>query len=92
MLELRCLKDFMAFALDKDRVGLLRFASAIIRLSRGLGIVVVVFNSVCGSGAIGEPEGKGEGQCGNMRLLQKQRKKVLMGQSDVDGWGIFLQV
>ncbi|GKD80148.1 hypothetical protein Tco_1342769, partial [Tanacetum coccineum] len=64
-------KDFMAFVLDKDRVGLLRFMSAIIRPSRGLGIVVVVFNSVCGSGALGEPERKGEGQFSNMRLLQK---------------------
>nr|GFB56030.1 histone-lysine N-methyltransferase EZA1 isoform X1 [Tanacetum cinerariifolium] len=45
----------------------------------------------CGGGALGEPERKGEGQCGNMRLLQKQRKRVLMGRSDVAGWGIFLQ-
>nr|GEY93055.1 SET domain-containing protein [Tanacetum cinerariifolium] len=30
-------------------------------------------------------------QCGNLRLLQKQHKRVLMGQSDVAGWGIFLQ-
>ncbi|GKC57097.1 hypothetical protein Tco_1084695, partial [Tanacetum coccineum] len=49
-------KDFMAFVLDKDRVGLLRFASAIIRPLCGLVVV------------------------------------VLMGQSDVAGWGIFLQV
>ncbi|GJZ44079.1 histone-lysine N-methyltransferase EZA1-like protein [Tanacetum coccineum] len=45
----------------------------------------------CGGGALGEPERKGEGQCGNMRLLRKQRKRVLMGRSDVAGWGIFLQ-
>ncbi|GJS79910.1 putative reverse transcriptase domain-containing protein [Tanacetum coccineum] len=80
----------------------------------------VGITTCCGSGALGEPEGKGEGQCGNMRLLQKQRKRVnninafnltctkslwnefhndvdfycprvLMGQSDVAGWGIFLQ-
>ncbi|GJY97169.1 putative reverse transcriptase domain-containing protein [Tanacetum coccineum] len=35
----------------------------------------IIGSGGCGSGAIGEPEGKGEGQCGNMRLLQKQRKK-----------------
>nr|GEY85351.1 histone-lysine N-methyltransferase EZA1 [Tanacetum cinerariifolium] len=51
----------------------------------------VYFEVGCGGGALGEPERKGEGQCGNMRLLQKQRKRVLMGRSDVAGWGIFLQ-
>ncbi|GKD66093.1 histone-lysine N-methyltransferase EZA1 [Tanacetum coccineum] len=62
--------------------------------SAGLGMVVVVVfvNSICGGGALGEPERKGEGQCDNMRLLRKQRKRVLMGQSDVAGWGIFLQI
>ncbi|XP_076892926.1 uncharacterized protein LOC143544810 [Bidens hawaiensis] len=45
----------------------------------------------CGGGPLGEPQSKGEGQCGNMRFLQRKKQRILMGVSDVAGWGTFVR-
>ncbi|KAK9704776.1 hypothetical protein RND81_07G009900 [Saponaria officinalis] len=45
----------------------------------------------CGGGSLGEPPKKGDGQCGNMKLLLRQQKRVLLGRSDVAGWGAFIK-
>ncbi|CAL5208834.1 unnamed protein product [Lathyrus oleraceus] len=45
----------------------------------------------CGDGTLGEPPRRGEGQCGNMRLLLRQQQRILLGKSDVAGWGAFLK-
>ncbi|XP_071741370.1 histone-lysine N-methyltransferase EZA1-like [Rutidosis leptorrhynchoides] len=45
----------------------------------------------CGGGdELGEPPKKG-GQCGNMRLLLGKQQKILLGISDVSGWGAFVK-
>ncbi|KAL2598793.1 hypothetical protein AAZV13_10G011800 [Glycine max] len=46
----------------------------------------------CGDGSLGEPPRRGEGQCGNMRLLLRQQQRILLSKSDVAGWGAFLKV
>ncbi|XP_047311152.1 histone-lysine N-methyltransferase EZA1 [Impatiens glandulifera] len=43
----------------------------------------------CGDGSLGEPPRRGEGQCGNMRLLLRQQQRILLAKSDVTGWGAF---
>ncbi|XP_031740123.1 histone-lysine N-methyltransferase EZA1 isoform X2 [Cucumis sativus] len=45
----------------------------------------------CGDGSMGEPPRQGDGQCGNMRLLLRQQQRILLGKSDVAGWGAFLK-
>ncbi|CAJ1969826.1 unnamed protein product [Sphenostylis stenocarpa] len=45
----------------------------------------------CGDGSLGEPTRRGEGQCGNMRLLLRQQQRILLAKSDVAGWGAFLK-
>ncbi|KAJ0520527.1 putative [histone H3]-lysine(4) N-trimethyltransferase chromatin remodeling SET family [Helianthus annuus] len=45
----------------------------------------------CGGGSLGEPQRRGQGQCGNMRLFLGQHQRVLMGKSDVAGWGVFVK-
>ncbi|TVU42283.1 hypothetical protein EJB05_08679, partial [Eragrostis curvula] len=46
----------------------------------------------CGDGSLGEPRARGDGyQCGNMKLLLKQQKRILLGRSDVAGWGAFIK-
>ncbi|XP_027936536.1 histone-lysine N-methyltransferase EZA1-like isoform X2 [Vigna unguiculata] len=45
----------------------------------------------CGDGSLGEPPRRGEGQCGNMRLLLRQQQRILLAKSDVAGWGAFLK-
>ncbi|XP_010429054.1 PREDICTED: histone-lysine N-methyltransferase EZA1-like isoform X3 [Camelina sativa] len=45
----------------------------------------------CGDGTLGEAPRRGEGQCGNMRLLLRQQQRILLGKSDVAGWGAFLK-
>ncbi|KAI3842170.1 hypothetical protein MKW92_013885 [Papaver armeniacum] len=46
----------------------------------------------CGDGSLGEPPARGDGyQCGNMKLLLKQRQKILLSKSDVAGWGAFIK-
>ncbi|XP_042516124.1 histone-lysine N-methyltransferase EZA1 isoform X2 [Macadamia integrifolia] len=46
----------------------------------------------CGDGSLGEPPGRGDGyQCGNMKLLLKQQQRILLGRSDVAGWGAFIK-
>ncbi|CAI9300420.1 unnamed protein product [Lactuca saligna] len=47
----------------------------------------------CGGGSLGEPSAprKGEGRCGNMRILLRQQQRILLGKSDVAGWGVFLK-
>lgn len=45
----------------------------------------------CGDGTLGEPHRRGEGQCGNMRLLLRQQQRIILGKSDVSGWGAFLK-
>ncbi|XP_072997656.1 histone-lysine N-methyltransferase EZ1 isoform X1 [Typha latifolia] len=46
----------------------------------------------CGDGSLGEPPARGDGyQCGNMKLLLKQRQRILLARSDVAGWGAFIK-
>ncbi|KAJ0111074.1 hypothetical protein Patl1_00879 [Pistacia atlantica] len=45
----------------------------------------------CGDGSLGEPLKRGDGQCGNMRLLLRQQQRILLAKSDVAGWGAFLK-
>ncbi|XP_022770813.1 histone-lysine N-methyltransferase EZA1-like isoform X2 [Durio zibethinus] len=45
----------------------------------------------CGGGSLGEPPKRGDGQCGNMRLLLRQQQRILLAKSDVAGWGAFLK-
>ncbi|KAL5561018.1 hypothetical protein UlMin_030765 [Ulmus minor] len=47
----------------------------------------------CGDGILEEPEPprQGDGQCGNMRLLLRQQQRILLGKSDVAGWGAFIK-
>ncbi|XP_057995391.1 histone-lysine N-methyltransferase EZA1 isoform X2 [Hevea brasiliensis] len=43
----------------------------------------------CGDGSLGEPPKRGDGQCGNMRLLLRQQHRILLAKSEVAGWGAF---
>ncbi|XP_050237009.1 histone-lysine N-methyltransferase EZA1 isoform X2 [Mercurialis annua] len=45
----------------------------------------------CGDGSLGEPPRRGDGQCGNMRLLLRQQQRILLANSDIAGWGAFLK-
>lgn len=46
----------------------------------------------CGDGICGAPPQKEKSyNCMNMRLLQNQHQKVLIGRSDVSGWGAFIK-
>ncbi|CAN6449553.1 unnamed protein product [Victoria cruziana] len=46
----------------------------------------------CGDGTLGGPPQRGDNyECRNMKLLLKQQQKVLLGRSDVSGWGAFLK-
>ncbi|KAL5752997.1 hypothetical protein ACOSP7_023174 [Xanthoceras sorbifolium] len=46
----------------------------------------------CGDGTLGVPDQKGDNyECRNMKLLLKQQQRVLLGRSDVSGWGAFLK-
>lgn len=48
--------------------------------------------SSCGDGTLGIPSQRGDNyECRNMKLLLKQQQKVLLGRSDVSGWGAFLK-
>lgn len=46
----------------------------------------------CGDGSLGVPSQRGDNyECRNMKLLLKQQQRVLLGPSDVSGWGAFLK-
>ncbi|CAA0840978.1 Histone-lysine N-methyltransferase CLF [Striga hermonthica] len=46
----------------------------------------------CGDGTLGVPFQRGDNyECRNMKLLLKQQQRVLLGRSDVSGWGAFLK-
>lgn len=46
----------------------------------------------CGDGTLGVPWQRGDNyECRNMKLLLKQQQRVLLGKSDVSGWGAFLK-
>ncbi|KAL3813630.1 hypothetical protein ACJIZ3_014898 [Penstemon smallii] len=46
----------------------------------------------CGDGTHGVPFQRGDNyECRNMKLLLKQQQRVLLGKSDVSGWGAFLK-
>ncbi|KAJ7535828.1 hypothetical protein O6H91_12G047800 [Diphasiastrum complanatum] len=46
----------------------------------------------CGDGTSGGPAQRGDNyECHNMKLLLKQQQRVLLGKSDVAGWGAFLK-
>ncbi|XP_021637659.2 histone-lysine N-methyltransferase CLF isoform X2 [Hevea brasiliensis] len=46
----------------------------------------------CGDGTLGVPNQIGDNyECRNMKLLLKQQQRVLLGRSDVSGWGAFLK-
>ncbi|CAD5319292.1 unnamed protein product [Arabidopsis thaliana] len=45
-----------------------------------------------GDGSLGVPSQRGDNyECRNMKLLLKQQQRVLLGISDVSGWGAFLK-
>ncbi|KAF2605141.1 hypothetical protein F2Q70_00027721 [Brassica cretica] len=45
-----------------------------------------------GDGTLGVPSQRGDNyECRNMKLLLKQQQRVLLGISDVSGWGAFLK-
>ncbi|GKU94770.1 hypothetical protein SLEP1_g8215 [Rubroshorea leprosula] len=45
-----------------------------------------------GAGTLGVPPQRGDNyECRNMKLLLKQQQRVLLGRSDVSGWGAFLK-
>lgn len=46
----------------------------------------------CGDGTLGGPPQRGDNyDCQNMKLLLRQQQRVLLGRSDVAGWGAFLK-
>ncbi|KAL5556980.1 hypothetical protein UlMin_039216 [Ulmus minor] len=46
----------------------------------------------CGDGSLGVPNQRGDNyECRNMKLLLKQQQRVLLGKSNVSGWGAFLK-
>lgn len=46
----------------------------------------------CGDDTLGGPPQRGDNyECRNMKLLLKQQQRVLLGRSDVSGWGAFLK-
>uniref|UniRef100_A0ACD5WGC6 Uncharacterized protein n=1 Tax=Avena sativa TaxID=4498 RepID=A0ACD5WGC6_AVESA len=46
----------------------------------------------CGDGSLGVPNQRGDNyECRNMKLLLKQQQRVLLGKSDISGWGAFLK-
>ncbi|KAH7520201.1 hypothetical protein FEM48_Zijuj08G0119100 [Ziziphus jujuba var. spinosa] len=46
----------------------------------------------CGDGTLGVPNQRGDNyECRNMKLLLKQQQRVLLGRSDISGWGAFLK-
>lgn len=46
----------------------------------------------CGDGTLGGPPQRGDNyDCQNMKLLLRQQQRVLLGKSDVAGWGAFLK-
>ncbi|KAG0597028.1 hypothetical protein M758_UG305400 [Ceratodon purpureus] len=47
----------------------------------------------CGDGTFEGPPPRGDSSaCLNMKLMLKQQQRVLLGKSDVAGWGAFLKV
>ncbi|CAL5191931.1 unnamed protein product [Lathyrus oleraceus] len=45
----------------------------------------------CGDGSLGEPPRHGKNECENMNLLLGKKRRILLGRSDVAGWGVFLK-
>ncbi|CAM6018508.1 unnamed protein product [Sphagnum balticum] len=46
----------------------------------------------CGDGTLGGPPLRGDSyDCRNMKVMLKQQQRVLLGRSDVAGWGAFLK-
>uniref|UniRef100_A0A7N0TA79 SET domain-containing protein n=1 Tax=Kalanchoe fedtschenkoi TaxID=63787 RepID=A0A7N0TA79_KALFE len=57
-----------------------------------LSISVSTWICSCGDGSLGTPYQRGDNyECRNMKLLLKQQQRVLLGRSDVEGWGAFLK-
>ncbi|KAG4973213.1 hypothetical protein JHK87_030034 [Glycine soja] len=59
-----------------------------------IGNVIQMFVGIvgCGDGTLGIPSQRGDNyECRNMKLLLKQQQRVLLGRSDVSGWGAFLK-
>ncbi|RYR01813.1 hypothetical protein Ahy_B06g080679 isoform B [Arachis hypogaea] len=47
---------------------------------------------ICGGGSLGEPPRRGDGHCGNMRMLLRQRQRILLAKSSLVGWGAFIKL
>uniref|UniRef100_A0ACD5ZK32 Uncharacterized protein n=1 Tax=Avena sativa TaxID=4498 RepID=A0ACD5ZK32_AVESA len=46
----------------------------------------------CGDGSCGSPKRRGDNyECRNMKVLLNQQQRILLGRSDVCGWGAFLK-
>ncbi|PNY03837.1 histone-lysine N-methyltransferase CLF-like protein [Trifolium pratense] len=89
---------------DAPRVVKIDFVAVIVRrvnaevvnvhalLQIGNAIQMFVGTVGCGDGTLGTPSQRGDNyECRNMKLLLKQQQKVLLGRSDVSGWGAFLK-
>ncbi|OIV93771.1 hypothetical protein TanjilG_07674 [Lupinus angustifolius] len=46
----------------------------------------------CGDGTFGSPVQRGDNyECRNMKFLLRQQRRILLGESDIHGWGAFLK-
>ncbi|CAL0330766.1 unnamed protein product [Lupinus luteus] len=46
----------------------------------------------CGDGTLGSPVQRGDNyECRNMKFLLRQQRRILLGESDVHGWGAFIK-
>uniref|UniRef100_A0A803LTX8 SET domain-containing protein n=1 Tax=Chenopodium quinoa TaxID=63459 RepID=A0A803LTX8_CHEQI len=82
--------------IDSGAVTVLKVNAEAVNVRALLQIGSVIQMSVvivgCGDGTLGVPNQRGDNYgCRNMKLLLKQQQRVLLGRSDVSGWGAFLK-
>ncbi|GFZ18772.1 SET domain-containing protein [Actinidia rufa] len=102
--EKYCGINAMLSCLDAQRLVRIGFEAVIVpKVSVGVvnvhallqtGNAIQMFAGIagCGDGTLGVPSQRGDNyECRNMKLLLKQQQRVLLGKSDVSGWGAFLK-